>query len=144
MKWMLVVGGIFCFLKLAAQPKVNWPIFADVTFIEEKIDDFGIRYQVPKFGDAISHYDQKEIIIGGYIIPQDGKNAFYVLSKNPFFACYFCGAAGPETVIALDMKLEAMKRYDMDQRLLFRGILHLNKDDFNRLPYILKEAEPVE
>ena len=126
-----------------AQPKVSWDILSNVSFIEQTVGDFGINYQVPIFGEQVKFYEGKEVLIAGYIIPQDGKNAFYVLSKNPFSACFFCGAAGPETVIELEMKLEAMKRYKMDQRLMFKGRLFLNSEDLNRLTYILKDAEPA-
>lgn len=129
---------------LFGQPKVSWEVLADVTFIEQSFGDFGITYQIPTFGEAVEFYEGKEVFVVGYIIPQDGKNAFYVLSKNPFSACFFCGAAGPETVIELDMKAEAVKRYKMDQRLMFKGTLQLNREDRNRLVYILKDAEPYE
>jgi hypothetical protein len=66
-----------------------------------------------------------------------------VLSANPYSSCFFCGQAGPESV----MEIQLLKQYDglrMDQVITFEGRLRLNADDIYQLNYILEEAEVVE
>ena len=56
---------------------------------------------------------------------------------------FFCGQAGPESV----MEIQMVKQYDglrMDQVLTFKGKLRLNTDDIYQLNYILEDAEVVE
>ncbi len=66
---------------------------------------------------------------------------FFILSRYPLSSCYFCGAAGPETVVELQLKPEAVKRYRMDEQLSFKGTLLLNVNDLDHCNYILKGAE---
>jgi len=62
----------------------------------------------------------------------------YALSRNPNAVCFFCGGAGPETVVQL--RFAQMKRYPTDAKLTFKGLLQLNQQDINSLTYVLKEA----
>ena len=66
-----------------------------------------------------------------------------MLSANPYSSCFFCGQAGPESV----MEIQLLKQYDglrMDQVITFKGKLRLNADDIYQLNYILEDAEVVE
>jgi hypothetical protein len=98
---------------------------------------------VPKFGRRINALDGKKVQIRGFIIPVDIVQDYYVLSANPYSSCFFCGQAGPESV----MEIQLLKQYDglrMDQVITFEGKLRLNADDIYQLNYILEEAEVVE
>ena len=68
---------------------------------------------------------------------------FYVLSRYPFANCFFCGGAGPESVVDLRFKDEN-RMYETDERLTFRGKLALNADDVYQMNYILEGAEEYE
>ncbi len=124
-----------------SQIKLSWNVLADVEFEPQYFEEFGADYLVPKFGGGPSFYSGKEVLISGYLIPITGAGTLYVLSKNPYASCYFCGAAGPETIVELWMKPEAIRRYKMDERLTFKGVLQLNATDIQHCNYILKEAE---
>ncbi|MEM6963324.1 MAG: DUF3299 domain-containing protein, partial [Bacteroidota bacterium] len=67
-----------------------------------------------------------------------------VLSKNPNSSCFFCGGAGPETVLELELKPSAIERYEVDDLKTFKGILKLNKINDKHLTYLLTDAEPKE
>jgi hypothetical protein len=54
--------------------------------------------------------------------------------------CFFCGGAGPETVMEVT-SLEPVKY--STERIVLKGKLLLNKDNINRLMYILIDAELV-
>jgi hypothetical protein len=81
--------------------------------------------------------------ITGFMIPLDGMGFSWVLSRNPNSSCFFCGGAGPETVIELRLKPAAMKKYKLDERRTFKGKLKLNRENMDHLTYMLMEAEPV-
>lgn len=72
----------------------------------------------------------KEIQIGGYVIPlgpgEHGRETVgehnFALSSNIYSSCFFCGAAGPDTVVSF----YSAKRYDTDQVVTLKGTLLLN------------------
>ena len=124
-----------------AQTNLTWKQLADVGFEPKFFKEYNQNLLVPVFGKTPLAYEGKEIAVTGYIIPLD--TDFFALSKNTYAACFFCGAAGPETVIELQLKPGASKRYKMDERMTFKGVLRLNDSDINHFNYILEKAEPV-
>ena len=61
----------------------------------------------------------------------------YALSAFPFSSCFFCGAAGPESVLELDLKHQ--QEYLTDEVITFKGVLELNSDPL-KFPLTLKYA----
>ena len=133
--WLLGTGG-------QAQTELTWRQLTDVEFELQYLKEYDARFMVPTFGKDIQAYDGKEVSITGYIIPLDAANTMFVLSKNPYASCFFCGGAGQETIVELWLKPEAIRRYKLDQRLTFKGVFQLNDTDIDHFNYILKDAEP--
>jgi hypothetical protein len=133
----LFVGGI---LVAHAQTRISWDILADVQFVNEYDPNFGSTQAIPRFGEDPEQYERQEVELTGYTIPIDGTGTYYVLSKFPYANCYFCGNAGPETIVELDLKEGEKRRFETDERVIVRGVLELNESDVYRLPYILSEA----
>ena len=134
---------LFSFLSilLFSQSHIDWNTLADVTFEEKTEEAAGLPYNQASFGSIVSGYKDKEVAISGYMIPMDAMGISYALSRNPNAVCFFCGGAGPETVVQL--KLSKIKRYKIDERLTFKGKLQLNEQDINSLTYVLLEAEEL-
>ena len=131
--------GISCF----AQNIITWELLKNVEFDEIWSEEFEAYYMVPKFSNAVKALDGKEVQIRGFIIPVDIVQDYYVLSANPYSSCFFCGQAGPESV----MEIEMIKKYEglrMDQVITFNGTLRLNVDDIYQLNYILEDAQVIE
>jgi len=126
-----------------SQTKITWELLKDVTFHEVWSEEFQAYYMVPKFGKKVTSLDGKEIQIRGYVIPVDIVEDYYVLSANPYSSCFFCGNAGPESVMEIQLK-RAYSGLRMDRVLTFKGKLRLNADDIYQLNYILEDAEVVE
>lgn len=124
-----------------AQANLTWKQLADVDFEMRYFKEYNQKFLVPLFGKIPKAHEGKEVSISGYVIPLDVK--VFALSQNPYAACFFCGAAGPETIIELQLKPEAVKRYKMDQWMTFKGILRLNDSDVRHFNYILENAEQV-
>lgn len=137
-----VLALFFFFLTItaSAQERINWDILADVSFVSEYVEEMGTMQSIPRFGEDPKNYEGKEISISGYTIPIDGTGTYYVLSKFPYANCYFCGGAGPETIIELSLKADAQRRFKTDEHVTIVGKLQLNENDVYRLPYLVVEA----
>jgi hypothetical protein len=114
-----------------------WNTLADVTFYTKKVD--GYEIELPRFGSTLLQVQGKKIAIKGYLIPmsESGEKGKYMLSSLPFSSCFFCGAAGPETVIEL---LTNQKINFTENAVMVEGVLLLNDSDINHHMYILKNA----
>jgi len=125
-----------------AQTQVQWSNLADVKFEKKFSTDLGYDLYYATFGKSIKKLEGKEVSVRGYMIPMDALGVYYVLSKNPNSSCFFCGGGGPETVVELEVKPSAIRRYEVDEMKTFKGILKLNKVNDKQLTYVLTEAEP--
>ena len=135
--FIMFVGHFF------SQNIITWELLKDVEFDEIWSEEFQAYYMVPKFSKSVKEMDGKEVQIRGFIIPVDIVQDYYVLSANPYSSCFFCGQAGPESV----MEIQMVKKYEglrMDQVITFQGTLRLNIDDIYQLNYILEEAQIIE
>ena len=135
--FIMFVGHFF------SQNIITWELLKDVEFDEIWSEEFQAYYMVPKFSKSVKEMDGKEVQIRGFIIPVDIVQDYYVLSANPYSSCFFCGQAGPESV----MEIQMIKKYEglrMEQVITFQGTLKLNTDDIYQLNYILEEAKIIE
>ncbi|CAI8159387.1 MAG: Uncharacterised protein [Crocinitomicaceae bacterium] len=135
--FLFFVGNIF------SQNIITWELLKNVEFDEIWSEEFQAYYMVPKFSESVKEMNGKEVQIRGFIIPVDIVQDYYVLSANPYSSCFFCGQAGPESV----MEIQMIKKYEglrMDQVITYKGTLKLNVDDIYQLNYILEDAEIIE
>jgi hypothetical protein len=122
--------------------KITWKTLQDVQFKERYYKEAEAWFLFPTFGKSLKNLDGKQVEIKGYVIPIDAEGGLYALSAFPFSACYFCGGAGPESVMSLKLK-KGHRRYKTDDVVTFRGIFKLNDTDINDFNYILRNAEEV-
>ncbi len=137
---MLTTAGL-----ASAQTMVSWNTFAQVTFHREYSEAFGFEVNVkpPEFSKELLALNGKEIRVKGYVIPVDVELGMYMVSANPFANCFFCGNAGPETVVEL-FQSGKFPRFKTDQMVTFKGILQINtQGEMNAVPYQLFQAEIV-
>lgn len=119
-----------------------WKELAKVSY-EKKYDELlGFKVDVPVFGQSVRELEGQTVEISGYIVPVEGYKSHeeFVFSAYPYNMCFFCGGAGPETVMEV-VATEPVK-YSTD-RIVLRGTLRLNDSDINRLMYLLTDAELV-
>jgi len=119
----------------------HWDTLSEVSYSIEQ-DNFGSIY-VPKFTPEIKALEGKYITLPGFIVNLEGmfKPEHIILSSLPIAACFFCGNAGPESVIEVFLK-QPIKLYKEPVKI--RGKLRLNSDNYQELMYILEDAELVE
>ena len=127
----------------AVPVKLTWETLRDVTFKKKWYAEESIYMLHPTFGPSVQKLKNQQVSITGYILPVDLDANLYVLSAFPFSACFFCGGAGPETVMTLNFKKNARK-FKTDERLTLVGTLKLNADDIYQMNYILDGAEIAE
>ena len=120
--------------------ELTWQTLSDVEFTDVYLEELDAYYWMPAFGPQVIGAEGKEFFINGYMIPVDVDEDFYVLSRYPFANCFFCGGAGPESVIDLRFPNKSERAYQTDDRLTFRGTLRLNADDVYQMNYILEGA----
>lgn len=120
--------------------ELTWRMLEDVEFKDVYVEELDAYYWKPTFGDIVNGLEGKEVHITGYMIPVDLDEDFYVLSRYPFANCFFCGGAGPESVIDLRFVGKSPRVYQTDERLTFAGKFRLNADDVYQMNYILDGA----
>ncbi len=120
-----------------------WKTLTKITY-KKKFDNLmGFKIDIPVFSDQIKKLDGQTVEVKGYIIPVEGYKSHkeFILSAFPYNMCFFCGGAGPETV----MEVEAIEGVEYSaEQVRLRGKLQLNAEDINRLMYILVDAELID
>ncbi len=141
-----IFAAIFClslFGFTADEPqKISWEVLKDVTFKKKWYEKESIFMLYPTFGPNVKKVENKTVLIKGYMVPVDPESNQYVLSAYPYSMCFFCGGAGPESVMGL--KLKKTQRFKTDDIHVFKGKLELNANDVFELNYILTDAEVVD
>ncbi|MFT7158737.1 MAG: hypothetical protein ACI8Q1_003771 [Parvicella sp.] len=125
-----------------AQTVITWEVLKDVQFVEVWSEEFQSVYMVPKFGKKVRSLDNKKIQIRGYVIPVDVLADYYVLSAFPYSSCFFCGQAGPESVMDIQFATTPTG-LRTDQIITVEGKLRLNIDDILQLNYILEDVTVI-
>ncbi len=125
-----------------SQSESAWKTLGKITFRKEYDALLGMKVDLPVFSKEIKALENKEITLRGYIIPTDGykNHKEFIFSAFPYNMCFFCGAAGPETVI--EVKAKNPITYTSEP-VVIKGILILNDKDPNKLMYALSNVELV-
>ena len=111
-----------------------WKAFFDIQY-EHK----GAYGYYPKFTAKHWQFHNKEIELAGYMYPltEDKKQTFFMLSFYPIQQCFFCGGAGPESIV----EVNSPKGIRLNsKRIKIKGKLVLNTQTPERLFYILNDA----
>jgi hypothetical protein len=145
MKKLFLLALLFTATAAVAQSTLRdntWKTLSKITFKKEYDDVLGLKIDVPVFGKEVKALEGKEVTVKGYIIPTDGykSQTAFVFSAFPYNMCFFCGGAGPETVIEVNTKLPITYT---SEPIYLKGILRLNGADVNRLIYSLEKAEKL-
>jgi len=144
----IVISAIFLlstFVNASAQQRISWEQLADVQWTESYIDSLGYTEIIGNFGEELKSLNGKEVVISGYVIPLDGMGLSYALSRTSFASCFFCGQAGPETVLDLNVKPRSIEPHRQKDRLLkFTGTFLLEKTNANGLHFTLDQAKELE
>lgn len=139
----LLICLVIASSSLVGQTENVWKTLSKITYKKKMDEILGFNVDVPVFSDDIKAIDGKEVTIKGYIIPVEGYKSHkeFVFSAFPYNMCFFCGGAGPETV--MEVYASEPIKYSAKQ-VTIKGTLELNDQDINRLMYAINNAELVD
>lgn len=135
--FFLIFFGFSC---IQAQTKITWKTLSDVSFEEKYYEEEGGYFLFPTFGEQLKELEGKEVYLKGYILAIDPEVGYYLLSSNPYASCFFCGNAGPETVVELIYE-SRQSELKMDQLITIKGKLKLNNKNIYQCNYIFENPE---
>jgi len=144
MKYILILFILgFSIVGDAQNSSATWNTLGKITFKKEFDAALGFKIDKPIFSEEILALSGKTVEIKGYIIPTDGYKSHteFILSAFPYNMCFFCGGAGPETVMEIYAKTPIKFT---SEAITIRGKLELNADDVNRLIYAMSEVEQID
>lgn len=133
--WLVItVSGV-------AQTKFDaWDAFAKTKFEPKYYEKLGEYLFYPTFSAELKALVGKEITVQGYYVPfapEDGD--YIVLSKYPMSQCFFCGGAGPESIVEVNFSGN-LPKFQIDDLVTVKGKLKLNTDDMDHVNFILTDA----
>ena len=120
-----------------------WQKLARITYTKQYDELLGFKVDVPVFSDEVKSLAGTEIEVRGYVIPVEGYKSHteFTFSAFPYNMCFFCGGAGPETV--MEVYANEPIQYQTEA-ITIKGKLELNDTDINQLMYILRDVTLVE
>jgi len=116
--------------------ELNWNILGDIKYVSKKDPRYG-EISFPVVNLKLKVLQGKKITMTGFIVPIDNKT--YALSKNVFASCFFCGQAGPETIMGIVFKGETPK-LKTDQYVTLEGTFRYNENDVDDWIYHIENA----
>jgi hypothetical protein len=94
----------------------------------------------PLFTEMVKQLDGKLVTIEGFAIPLDPGGKQITLSENPFSACFFCGKAGPASIMTVLFD-QPEKGLRTDDYIYLTGRMRLNYADPSQPYYTLEHAK---
>lgn len=122
---------------ITANDTLTWKLLAQIKYLKKPSKDYPEGVMYPVINPTLKTKNKKTITMSGFIIPIDNKN--YALSKNVFASCFFCGQAGPETIMGIKFKNPATK-LKTDQYVTLQGTFRYNESDVDDWIYHIENA----
>jgi hypothetical protein len=153
-KCFRMIRYLLVFMLMIALPSVSqikaqsgtteslWKTLSKITYKKEYDEFLGFKIDKPVFSEEIKALDGKEVTVKGFIIPVEGYKSHkeFIFSAFPYSMCFFCGGAGPESV----MEVEATEPIAYSaESIMLKGKLKLNSTDVNKLMFALTDGRMV-
>lgn len=116
--------------------ELTWNLLGQIKFVSKKDPRYG-EISFPVVNTKLKGLKGQKIRMTGFIVPIDNKT--YALSKNVFASCFFCGQAGPETIMGIVFKGETPK-LKTDQYVTLEGNFRYNENDVDDWIYHIENA----
>jgi hypothetical protein len=116
---------------------LTWKLLGIIKYIKKPNKDYPDGVMFPIVNSELKAKNKKKIVMSGFIVPID--NVSYALSKNVFAACFFCGKAGPETIMGIKFR-GTTPRLKTDQYVALEGNFRYNDSDVNDWIYHIEDA----
>ena len=119
---------------------LTWKVLAQIDYKKRPSKDYPEGVMFPVINSTLKAKQGKPIVMSGFVIPIDEKS--YALSKNVFASCFFCGKAGPESIVGIKLKTPGQK-FKTDQYVTLQGTFRYNDSDVEDWIYHIENAVVV-
>ncbi|NVK51882.1 MAG: hypothetical protein HWD85_03030 [Flavobacteriaceae bacterium] len=123
-----------------SQLKLTWKDVIDVYAKEVRFSEKNPAKAIKGQGKSLKDIEGKKITITGYFLDLDPDGEWFMVSKNPFATCFFCGGAGPETVIELLGFKNSKKKFKTDDIVQVTGVLNMITENENDISFVLEKC----
>lgn len=141
----VIIGFCLSFCLFLVTNVVNaqqnvWRTLAMVKMEKQFSRDDGMGKSM-RFSAPIERLEGQEVTVEGYIVPLSGKKeqSHFMFSAYPFNMCYFCGNAGPETIMETFMKGDKKVAFS-ETKIKLKGTFRIQSRDMNDIMYRLENA----
>lgn len=126
-----------------AQSPSGWEIMDKASFTSLYVEEFEADTDLLVITDELKKRNGEHLTVSGYYIPLMDDDTM-ILSKFSYASCFFCGGAGLESVIQIELKEDLPFGLKMDQKIKVSGKIYFNDSDWDKLSFILKDATLLE
>lgn len=118
----------------------SWFILASVEIDYKFSKEYDTYMYMPVMDHRATELEGRELTLKGYFMPVDMPDGEIVISENSYSSCFFCGGAGPESIVEVKLR-SAHSQFKVDEVLIVRGRLKINATDPDHSIFILENAE---
>ena len=123
-----------------SQKKITWKDVVEIYAKEFRLKEKNPTSVLNKNTLSLKDVENKKVTIRGYFLDIDPNGKWYVLSKNPFATCFFCGKSGPETILELLDYENVKKKFKSDDLVEVTGFFNIVYDPEDRMSFVLEKA----
>lgn len=123
-----------------SQQKITWKDVVEIYAKEFRLKEKNPTSTLNTHTMSLSEVANKKVTIRGYFLDLDPDGKWYMLSKNPFATCFFCGKAGPETILELLEFKNDKKKFKSDDLVEVTGIFNAIYDLEEKVSFVLEKV----
>ncbi|MDG1528787.1 MAG: hypothetical protein P8I51_04000 [Polaribacter sp.] len=135
---------IFLFISLTnsvfSQKKITWKDVVEIYAKEFRLKEKNPTSTLNTKTMSLKDVENKKVKIRGYFLDIDPDGNWYVLSKNPFATCFFCGKSGPETILELISYKNVKKKFKSDDLVEVTGFFNIVYDPEDKMSFVIEKA----
>ena len=133
---------LFSLLSISAfsQKTIAWKDVMDIYAKEVRFSEKNPTLAIKGQGMSLKEIEGKKITITGYFLDLDPDGEWFMVSKNPFATCFFCGGAGPETVIELLKYKNVKKKFKTDDIVTVTGTIKMIAENEDDVGFVIHNA----
>lgn len=135
---------IFLFISLTnsvfSQKKITWKDVVEIYAKEFRLKEKNPTSILNTKTMSLKDVENKKVKIRGYFLDIDPDGNWYVLSKNPFATCFFCGKSGPETILELISYKNVKKKFKSDDLVEVTGFFNIVYDPEDKMSFVIEKA----
>lgn len=140
MRILAILVTVF-FMQAGLSAQNDWMTLSRVRYTTTFDATLGVEQTIPEFSRAVLDLNEQTITLKGYLVPLEGQKeqSHFMFSAFPYASCFFCGAAGPETIIEVFMANNKTLLYT-DEQIALKGVFEVSEVNDQGVFYKLRDA----